>query len=136
VVVADALALNTDIQPCEMCARLMEASKLLQDVDGTRIAAMAQVVNEFVATPAPPSEEQMTSIAAALAEHIDDGTHYAAAGQWIDALVAYIGIMNTEMGYSASDATAFAQKYLAPVTDTGNVALIAYVQARLAALGG
>jgi len=136
VVVADALALNTDIQPCEMCARLMEASKSLQDVDGTRIAAMAQVVNEFVTTPAPPSEEQMTSIAAALAEHVGDGTHYAAAGQWIDALVAYIGIMNTEMGYSASDATAFAQKYLAPVTDTGNVALIAYVQARLAALGG
>jgi hypothetical protein len=78
----------------------------------------------------------MTQIAAALAEHVGDGTHYAAAGKWIDALVAYVGIMNTEMGYSASDATAFVQKYLTPVTETGDAALTAYVQARLAALGG
>ena len=136
VALAGALALNTDIQPCEMCARLMGASKTLEDADGTQIAAMARVVNEFVTTPAPPSPEQMTSIAAALALHVDDGTYYASAGKWIDALVAYVGIMNTEMGYSASDASAFADKYLAPVTETGNVTLTAYVTARLAALGG
>jgi hypothetical protein len=108
----------------------------MEDADGTRIAAMARVVNEFVTTPAPPSPEQMTQIAAALSEHVGDGTYYALAGEWIDALVAYVGIMNTEMGYSASDAAAFAKKYLTPVTETGNVALNAYVQARLAALGG
>jgi hypothetical protein len=136
VALAGALALNTDIQPCEMCARLLDAATTLQDAEGTQIAAMARVVNEFVTTPAPPSPEQMTQIAAALAEHVGDGTYYAAAGQWIDALVAYVGIMNTEMGYSASDASAFAQKYLTPVTDLGNAALNAYVQARLAALGG
>jgi hypothetical protein len=136
VALAGALALNTDIQPCEMCARLMSAATTLEDAEGTQIAAMAQVVNEFVTTPAPPSPEQMTSIAAALAEHVGDGTHYAAAGQWIDALVAYVGIMNAEMGYSASDSVAFAQKHLTPITEAGNAALTAYVQARLAALGG
>jgi filamentous hemagglutinin family protein len=136
VVVANALALNTDVQPCEMCARLMEASKTLEDAEGTQVAALARVVNEFVTTPAPPSPEQMTQIAAALAEHAGDGTYYAAAGKWIDALVAYVGIMNTEMGYSASDAAAFAQKYLALVEETGNAALTAYVQARISALGG
>ncbi|MHC4283957.1 MAG: beta strand repeat-containing protein [Planctomycetota bacterium] len=136
VALAGALALNTDVQPCEMCARLMGASKTLEDADGTQIAAMARVVNEFVTTPAPPSPEQMTQIAAALALHVGDGTYYASAGKWIDALVAYVGIMNSEMGYSASDSAAFAQKYLTPVTETGNVALAAYVQARLAALGG
>jgi hypothetical protein len=136
VALADALALNTDIQPCEMCARLMGASKTLEDADGTQIAAMSRVVNEFVTTAAPPSPEQMTQIAAALALHVGDGTYYASAGKWIDALVAYVGIMNSEMGYSASDSAAFAQKYLTPVTETGNVALNAYVQARLAALGG
>lgn len=114
----------------------MDASKSLEDVEGTRIAALARVVNEFVATPAPPSPEQMTLIAAALAEHVGDGTYYATAEQWLDSLVAYIGIMNTEMGYSASDSVAFAEKYLTPVTETGSVSLIAYVEARLAALGG
>jgi len=136
VVVADTLALNTDIQPCEMCARLLAASNTMQDPDGTQIAAMASVVNEFATATAPPSPEQMTAIAAALAEHVDDGTYYASAGQWIDALVAYVGIMNSEMGYSASDSVAFAEKYLTPVTQTGNAALNAYVQARLVALGG
>ncbi|MGB2806497.1 MAG: hypothetical protein WBC22_02060, partial [Sedimentisphaerales bacterium] len=136
VVVAGALALNTDIQPCEMCARLLDAATTLEDAEGTQIAAMARVVNEFVTTPAPPSPEQMTQIAAALALHVGDGTHYAATGQWIDALEAYVGIMNTEMGYSASDASAFAEKYLTPVTDLGNATLTAYVTARLAALGG
>jgi hypothetical protein len=136
VALAGALALNTDVQPCEMCARLMGASKTLEDADGTQIAAMSRVVNEFVTTPAPPSPEQMTQIAAALALHVGDDTYYASAGKWIDALVAYVGIMNSEMGYSASDSAAFAQKYLTPVTETGNVALNAYVQARLAALGG
>lgn len=128
--------LDTDIQPCDMCARLLNAATILEDAEGTQIPAMARVVNEFVTTPAPPSPEQMTSIAAALAEHVGDGTYYASAGQWIDAIVAYIGIMNAEMGYSASDSVAFAEKYLMPVTETGNAALTAYVQARLAALGG
>jgi filamentous hemagglutinin family protein len=136
VVVAGAFALSTDIQPCEMCAKLKDASNILEDVEGTQIAALARVANEFVTTPAPPSPEQMTSIATALAAHVDDGTHYAAAGEWIDALVAYIGIMNTEMGYSAGDAAAFAEKYVTRVNESGNEALVAYVQARIAALGG
>jgi hypothetical protein len=119
-----------------MCARLLDASKTLQDAEGTRIAALTQVINQFVTTPAPPSPEQMTQIAVAFSEHVGDGTYYALAGEWIDAVVAYVNIMNTEMGYSAADSVAFAEKYLTPVTDVGNVTLTAYVTARLAALGG
>jgi filamentous hemagglutinin family protein len=136
VFVANAMAGSPGIQPCDMCAKLVSASATMQDSAGTRIAALTQVLNEFVTTPAPPSEEQMTSIAAAFAEHVDDDTHYASAGQWIDALVGYVNILNTEMGFSTADSVAFAQKYLTPVTDAGNAALTAYVQARLAAIGG
>jgi filamentous hemagglutinin family protein len=136
VFVTNALAGSPGIQPCDMCARLVNASVIMQDPAGTRIAALTQVLNEFVTTPAPPSPEQMTSIAAAFAEHVNDGTFYASAGEWIDALVAYVTILNTEMGFSTADSVAFAQKYLTPVTEAGNVTLTAYVQARLAALGG
>ncbi len=136
VVVGNAFAYSTDIQPCEMCARLKDAAAILEDAEGTGVAGLVQVVNEFVATPAPPSEEQMASIATAFADHTDDGTYYAAAGEWIDALVEYVGILTFEMGYSAEESTAYANKYMEPVTDTGNASLIAYVQARLAALGG
>jgi len=136
VAVAGAFALNTNMQPCDMCARLAQAALTMQDPAGIRLAALTQVINEFVATPVPPSPEQMTSIAAAFAEHVDDGTHYANAGQLIDAIVAYISIMRTEMGYSMEDATAFAEKYMTPINEAGNAALTAYVQSRIAALEG
>jgi hypothetical protein len=136
VSVANAFAYSTDIQPCEMCARLRDAATTLEDAEGTGVAGLVQVVNEFVATPAPPSEEQMASIATAFADHTDDGTYYAAAGEWIDALVEYVGILTSEMGYTAEESTAFANKYIESVTDTGNASLTAYVEARLAALGG
>jgi hypothetical protein len=136
VTVANAFAYSTDIQPCEMCGRLRDAATMLEDAEGTGVASLVQVVNEFVATPTPPSEEQMASIATAFADHTDDGTYYAAAGEWIDALVEYVGILTSEMGYTAEESTVFANKYIGPVTDTGNASLVAYVQARLAALGG
>ena len=136
IYVANSFALSTDIQPCETSARLKDAAAILEDPSGTGIAALARVVNEFVATAAPPLEEQMASIAMAFADHADDGTHYAAAGQWIDALAEYVGILNTEMGYSPGDSAAFANKYVAPATEAGDVSLIAYVEASLAALGG
>lgn len=136
VAVGNAFAYSTDIQPCEACARLKDAATILADEEGTGVAGLVQVVNEFVATPAPPSEEQMASIATAFADHTDDGTYYAAAGAWIDALVEYVGILTFEMGYSAEESTGYANKYIGPVTDTGNASLVAYVQARLAALGG
>jgi len=137
IYVANTFAYSTDIQPCEMCARLKGAATTLQDPEGTAIAALGRVINEFVTTPAPPSPEQMASVATTLAEHTDDGTYYAAAGQWIDALVAYVTILNTEMRWSIDDSIALAMgKYGAPVTASGNASLVAYVQARLAPIGG
>jgi hypothetical protein len=134
--IANTFALSTDIEPCEMCARLKGASLILEDPEATNVAALVSVVNEFATTPAPPSEEQMASIATAFADHTDDGTYYAAAGQWIDALVDYVSILAFEMGYSPEEASGYANKYVAPVNETGEAAAIAYVQARLAALGG
>lgn len=98
IFLADAFAYSTDCQPCNMAARLKDAVAILEDPEGTAIAALAYVINEFVATSAPLSEEQMASVATAFAEHTDDGTYYVAAGEWIDALVTYVTIMNPEMG--------------------------------------
>jgi filamentous hemagglutinin family protein len=136
IYVADAFASATDLQPCEACARLRDAAMVLADAEDTYIAALAQVVNEFVTTPAPPSEEQMTSIATAFADHTGDGTHYAAAGQWIDALSQYVSILTAELGYAADESAEFADKYVGGVRDMGNESLTAYVEARLAELGG
>ena len=127
------LAYSPDIHPCEMCARLNDAATTLRDSEGARIAALAQIVNEFVAPGAPIAPEQMALIASAITSP-EAGTHYAAAGEWLDALVEYMHILNTEMGYSAAEAVAFTGKYTAPITTGDNVNLAAYVQARLGAL--
>jgi hypothetical protein len=97
------------------------------------MAALAAVVNEVAPPDVPPSPEQMILIAATLASHTNDDTQYAAAGQWLDTLALYVGILNNELGYSKAESVAFADKYVAPVRGTSpNIA--AYVESRLAAL--
>lgn len=133
VFVANTFALSTDIQPCEACARLNEAANILSDEAGQQVAALAQVVNEFITPAAPITDEQMTLIASAFANNIDADNYYAYAGAYIDAVVQYVGILNSEMGISNEDALAmFTEKY-APTDDAE---ANAYIQARLAQMGG
>jgi len=134
---ASALASARDIQPCNTCADLKAAATTLQDAGGTRLAALAQVINEFASSDAPPTEEQMASIADAIANDIEGNVQYAAAREYLDALAAYIGILNTEMGFSTVDSMQLAtDNYVAPLAEGDNVGVAAYVAARLTALGG
>lgn len=135
VIVQNAFAYATDIQPCEACARLRDAATILNDEEGTYMAALGQVVNEFATPDAPIAPEQMTLIASAVAS-AEPGTNYAAAGEWLDSLVQYVAVMNTEMGYSSAEAVAFVGKYTTPITEGGDVSLVEYVETRLAELGG
>ncbi len=134
---ARALASAKDIQPCNTCADLKAAATILQDDGGKRLAALAEVINEFAASDAPPTEEQMASIADAIANDIEGNVQYAAAREYIDALAAYVGILNTQMGISTVDSMQIAtDNYVAPLAESENVGVAAYVAARLTALGG
>jgi hypothetical protein len=134
VYLANILAYSPGIQPCDLCARLQQAAMTL--ADDAQIAALTQVIDEFVTTGGPISAEQMALIAAAFAEHVDDGTHYAAAGEWIDALVAYIHILTDEMGWSTSDALAQIGKHIDPILTSDDVGLVTYLQMNLPVVGG
>ena len=135
--VANSLASGRDIQSCDTCASLKRAATVLQDVDGTRVAALAQVINEFASSTAPPTEEQMASIADAIANDVEGNRQYAAAGEYLDALAKYVGILNSEMGFSADESIQFAtDNYVGQLADGENAGVAAYVAARLAALGG
>ncbi|HUV63306.1 MAG TPA: Ig-like domain-containing protein, partial [Sedimentisphaerales bacterium] len=137
VQIANALASGMGIQPCDACAGLKQAATILQDPEGTHIAALGQVINELASSTAPPSEEQMTSIANAIAQNVGAGNQYATAGEYIDALAKYVGILNGEMGFSADEAIQLVtDKYVGPLGEGQNAGLAAYVAARLAALGG
>ncbi|MFC1793645.1 Ig-like domain-containing protein [Planctomycetota bacterium] len=135
--VANSLASPGNIQPCDACGDLKEAAAILQDADGERVAALAGLINEFASSTAPPTEEQMASIADAIANDIEGNVQYAAAGEYLDALAKYVGILNSELGFSADESVQFAtNNYVEKLVEDENVGVAAYVASRLAALGG
>jgi hypothetical protein len=137
-----ALASTQNIQPCNACTRLKRAATILQDAEGIHAGALAQVVNEFASSDAPPSGEQMALIADAIASNTeasntDVGNHYATAGKYLDALTEYVGTLNNDMNFSADESIIFAaDKYVIRLAESENVGLVSYVATRLAALGG
>ena len=130
-----ALALSSNIQPCDTCAKLQNAALTLKDMDGKQIKALGQVINEFAGAGTPPSEEQMAMIASAL-NNPKEGTQYALAAQWLNALAEYTSILHNDLNLPANESMARAAKYTSPVINGDNNALAAFVQAKLAALGG
>jgi hypothetical protein len=131
------LASSRDIQPCDACARLKGVAAILQDAEGTHIAALAQVIDEFASSTAPPTAEQMASVADAIQRNSKALNYYATAGEYLDALVAYVGILSNDMSFSPEEAVMFAvDNYVAPLAENQGAGLAAYVAARLSALGG
>jgi hypothetical protein len=127
----------TDVNPYRAAARLRTLVEILHDEDGSHITALNQVVSEFIQTPVPPSDEQMAAIVATFKEHVNDGTHYAAAGQWLDALTEYVDILSTDIGWPTDESIAFVMgKYGTTVTETGNISVIAFIQMHLEGISG
>jgi hypothetical protein len=123
-----------DVQPCDTCAQLQMTARVLVDDDGSRIAALAKVVNGHAAAGAPPSEEQMALIAAAM-ENPEEGSDNALASEWLDAMTQYVSILHNNFGLVMEDAVAAAGKYVSPVTTSDDTAVAGYVSARLAEIG-
>ena len=99
------------------------------------MAALTQVIDELASSSAPPSEEQMAAIADAIANNTEADNAYALAGQYLDALTAYVSIVSN-LGLSNEKAiTVATDKYIAPLIEAGNEGLAAYVTARLTSLG-
>ncbi|MHC4707767.1 MAG: Ig-like domain-containing protein, partial [Planctomycetota bacterium] len=130
------LALNPNLQPCNACARLLNAATMLADANSANVAALAMVIDEFISPDVPPTEEQMASIAVAFAEHANDDTHYAAAGQWVDALLAYVEVLTDDLGWSAPRAATQMDKYIGPISEGDYASAAAYAALLLAGLGG
>jgi VCBS repeat-containing protein len=135
--VDNSLASTGSIQPCDACAGLMNAAKVLKDADGTHIAALTRVVNQFASSTAPPTEQQMAAIAEAIARNTEEDNYYATAGQYLDALVTYVGILNTDFGFSTEESVQLVtDKYVNRLTQGQSVGVAAFLAASLAALGG
>jgi hypothetical protein len=131
------LASSQDIQPCDACEKLKNVAAVLRDDGGTRIAALAQVVGEYASSTAPPTPEQMDSVADVISRNAQANNHYAVAGEYLDALVVYVGVLNNDLAFSTEESIMFAaDKYIAPLAENESAGLMAYMAVRLADLGG
>lgn len=131
----NALASSRDIQPFETYERLRMAAVILMDSAGSHIQALTQVINEFASSTAPPTEEEMASIADAIARNAGADNHYGVAEEYLNALAEYISILNSEMGFSMNEAVEFVTaKYVDQLAVRGNPNVAAYVKSRLAEL--
>jgi hypothetical protein len=78
----------------------------------------------------------MTSIANVMAQNAGASNQYAAAGKYVDALAQYVGVLNSQMGFTTDEAIQLAtDKYVGPLGENQNAGVAAYVAARLAAIG-
>ncbi len=132
IYMAGAFMQSSDIQPYGVANRLRELAATLYDTDGSRVAALGRVVSEFANPDLPPSPEMMTSIIAAFDAHTNDGTHYASAAQWVEAMTEYVIILNSDIGWDMDKSVAFImRKYGSGITEGGQVSVIAFVQIHL-----
>jgi hypothetical protein len=134
---ANSLAPTKGIHPYDTYSKLRNAALILQDANGSHIAALAQVINEIASNYAPPTEEQMAAIANAIRRETDEDSYYAIADEYLDALVTYVGILSTEMGFSTMQSVQIVtDKYVSRLTQDQNVGVAAFLTACLSALRG
>ena len=107
VAMGNAMASATDIQPCETCARLVNAAAILKDADGSRMAALVEAINAVAPANVPFTPEVGTQIATAFEGHKGDGTAYASALEYVDAFVQYVSILDKEMNSPVGNSVAF-----------------------------
>jgi len=69
--------------------------------------------------------------------HVNDGTHYATAKEWLDSLTEYVAILNTDIGWQTDESIAFVMgKYGTAVTESGDIGIAAFVQMQLEGYSG
>jgi hypothetical protein len=135
----NALADSEDINPCQSYAKIANCAAVLRDPGQVRTAALTKVISEIVSPAAPVSDELLASVSQALATHRndEDKPYYRLAGQWLDALVEYVGILQSKVNWPADESVEFVlDKYVAPVTEGSDVSLAMFLHLQLEALSG
>ena len=137
--IADALSTAPNIQPCKACSKVVDNASILRDAEGTGLAALVQIFNEVAPADVPFTPEMGTSIAMAFADNINDETkpQFAIALEYLDAFVAYVTVLEEELGSPVDDSVAFVmQKYGEFVMENDNPNIATYFEILLAGPGG
>jgi hypothetical protein len=130
-------AVPVNIQPCYSYAQFVICAAVLGDPGHAGLAALAEVVGEFVSPTMPISEELLAEISQALANqrYAEEKSQYATAAQWLDAFVEYVVILNNQMLWSVDESVVFTMnKYVTPAKEGSDETLLMFLHMRLQAL--
>ncbi len=131
VAIGNALALNPSLQPCQACATLLDASSILKDEDGSRMAAMVQAFNTLAPADVPFNPETAAMIANAFETAAEDSL-YASVAEYIDAFVLYVSVLETELGSPVDNSAAFVMgRYGSDITTDDNANIANFIASRL-----
>jgi hypothetical protein len=123
--------LNTDLRLFKAAEKLQKLIPMLEDSQGRRIAALRVVVGRFFSTLASISDEQMDSFRQELALHVGDETDYDLARQSISALVKYVEVLSTDIGWPMDKSMGFVVGRYVPRLTEGDAIRSAVVQMQL-----
>ena len=134
VAIGNSQATNPNIQPCQACSTLISAANMLKNEGDMRMAAMVQAFNTLAPADAPFTPELSASVATAFAT-AEEGSIYASAAEYIDAMVQYVAVLDTDLGSPVGDSVAYAmEKYGTQIVGSDNANLTAFVTARIETL--
>lgn len=134
---ANALVSSRDIQPYEMYARLWKAASILQDEKGFYTAALRRLIDEFTSSTMTPTEEQMAFVVNAIANNTESNNDYDVAGQYLEALIEYVDILDREVGLPTNKAIELVTaRYVNRLGQGNNVRIMPFITARLSAMRG
>jgi hypothetical protein len=123
--------LSTDLRLFSAAEKLQQLIPILEDAEGTGIAALRTTVAQFFPSLDALSEEQVSSFAQELVRHKGDGTEYDAAGQCVFALTEYVTILGNDIGWPADKSIGFVMsRYVPRLTERDEIRL-AVIQMQL-----
>jgi hypothetical protein len=126
--IGGSLASGVDIQPCDICSRIVAAAEVLRDYDGSRFAALAEMINTIAPADMPFSPELAMQIAESLRQMGGEGAHYAIALEYVDAFVDYANILETELPGQVENPVEFVlAKYGSAVLDNDNANIATFI---------
>jgi hypothetical protein len=130
--IGKSLASNIDIQPCDVCSRIVEAAAVLRDSDGSRFAALAEIINSIAPADMPFSPEFGVQIVESLRQMSDEDNRYAVALEYMDAFVEYANILEKELpGLVDSPVEFVMAKYGSSIIDDDNANIATFVAMQL-----
>ncbi len=133
VAIGNALALNPNIQPCQACSNLINAAAILQDADGSRMAAMAYVFSQIAPADAPFTPEMGAVIATAFSQNAQTDARYASAMEYVDAFVRYVTVVDRDLNAPVEGGAValVMNKYGSALIDSPNSNIAAYIMTQI-----